>query len=152
MQLKSLPLFLVLVAALSACQKDAPAPAAAPADTGDTAAGAEAAAPVAEVVWDESAAPAAGTRIAINPDPVSFCDGARQAVDVEWDVTAAEPTHLQLWIEGASGQRKLWTATKTLAGSKRTGSWAAEGTKFIALDAKGKRVINSATVTAAACP
>ena len=148
MKLKSLPLFLVLVAALGACQKDAPAPA----DTGDTAAGAEAADPVAEVVWDESAAPVAGTRIAINPDPVSFCDGARQAVDVEWDVTAAEPTHLQLWIEGASGQRKLWTATRTLAGSKRTGAWTAEGTKFIALDAKGKRVINSATVTAAACP
>lgn len=158
MKLTPLPLVLILAAAVTvtACQKDAPTPAAAPADTGATAVEttetAAAVEPTPEEVWDDSAAPVADTRIAITPDPVSFCDGPRQAVEVEWDVTAAEPTHLQLWIEGASGQRKLWTATKTLAGSKRTGSWAAEGTKFIALDAKGKRVINSATVTAAACP
>lgn len=155
MKLKSLPLLLALAAAVTACQKDAPSPAAAPADAGTPAAEAEAAGavePVAEVAWDESAAPVAGTRIAISPDPVPFCDGPRQAVEVEWDVTAAEPAHLQLWIEEANGKRKLWAATKTLAGSKRTGAWAVDGMKFVALDASGKRVINSVAVTAADCP
>lgn len=152
MKLTSLPLVLVLVAAVTACQKDTPTPAIAPADTGATAPeAAEAADPVAEVVWDDSAAPVAGTRIAITPDPVSFCDAARQTVEVEWDLAAAEPKHLQLWIEGKSGNRKLWVETKTLAGTKRSGNWVTADTRFIALDAHGKRVLNSVTVQPAPC-
>ncbi|WP_132998975.1 hypothetical protein [Luteimonas arsenica] len=153
MKLTPLSLVLVLAATVTACQKDGPSAATAPADTGATAAeAAEVADPMAEVVWDDSAAPVAGTRVEINPDPTPFCEGSRQVVEVEWDVAAAEPVHLQLWVEGAPGRRKLWTATKALTDSKRTGPWATEGMRFIALDAKSKRVINSATVTAADCP
>lgn len=157
MNLKCLPLLLILAATVTACQKDAPSPAVAPADAGATVGAGEAEAveasnPAPEVVWDESAAPVAGTRIEIKPDPVSFCDGPRQVVDVEWDVAAAGLDHLQLWVEEAAGRRRLWANTKVMTDSKRTGPWAAKGMRFIALDAGTKRVINSATVTAADCP
>lgn len=157
---KLLPCLLVLAAAVTACQKDQP-PAAPAVDASTTAADGTAASEAAGTVdaapratgpaWDESTAPVAGTRIAISPDPVSFCEGPRQAVEVEWDVAAAAPAHVQLWIDDA-GQRKLWAATKSLAGSKRTGAWVAEGTRFVILDGKGNRVINATTVTAATCP
>lgn len=153
MNLKCLPLFLIIAATVTACQQDAPSPA--PADAGATAgagAAVDASNPTVGVVWDESTAPVAGTRIEIKPDPVSFCDGPRQTVDVEWDVAAAGLDHLQLWVEEAAGRRRLWANTKVMADSKRTGPWAAKGMKFIALDAGTKRVINSATVTAADCP
>lgn len=161
MTLKSLPCLLFIAAAVTACQKDPPpaapevgaTPTTAEVTADSQAAGTVDATPQAtDPAWDESAAPLAGTRIAVSPDPVSFCEGQRQAVEVEWDVAAAAPAHLQLWIEDASGQRKLWAATKSLAGSKRTGAWTAEGTRFIVLDGRGDRVINSTTVTAAPCP
>lgn len=152
MNSESLSCLLILAFAVTACQNDSPSSAvAASANEGSTNA-IGATADVAGPVWDESAAPIAGTRIVISPDPVSFCEGRRQEVEVEWDVTTAAPAHLQLWIENASGQRKLWAATKSLAGSKRTGAWTGEGTRFVILDGSGQRVINSTTVTAATCP
>ena len=156
MNLKCLPLLLILAATVTACQKDAPSPAAAPADAGATVGAGETEAieasdPAPEVVWDESAAPVAGTRIEIKPDPVSFCDAARQTVEVEWDVSAAEPKHLQLWIEDENGNRKLWVETKTLAGTKRSGNWVTADTRFTALDAHGKRVLTSVAVQSTPC-
>lgn len=155
MKLKSLPLLLVLAAAVTACQKEVPAPAAAPApmDAGTAGAGPTGTGNQVtdEVVWDESDAPVAGTRISISPDPVPFCDAAQQVVEVEWDLVAAESKYLQLWIEEKNGKRKLWVETKTLAGAKRTGNWATAGTRFVAVDPRDSRVLNSVTIQPAPC-
>lgn len=140
---------LLVLAVVSGCGGD-PAPSTPTAGTAASQPGdADVAAP--EEAWDESAAPAAGARMSITPDPVPFCDAKRQAVEVSWDVAAAAPKHLQLWIESQPGKRKLWVETKTLAGTKRTGPWVAEGARFVALDAHGRRVLAAVTVRAAPC-
>lgn len=120
------------------------APAAAPAEPARTA-------PAADEAWDDSRSPLAGTTLEITPNPASFCDGARQVVEVTWDMAAAEPMHLQLWAEDARGKRNLWVASKTMASTKRTGNWATEGLKFTAVDARGGIVLNTATIVAAPC-
>lgn len=143
----------VMLAACGGASDPAATSAPAGQDSATTAAGADQAAPLpAADEWDRSSSPVEGTSLEIVSNPISFCNGVRQVAEVRWDVGAAGATSLQLWIEGASGNRKLWVSTKAQAGSKQTGPWVAEGTSFVALDPNGNRVINSTTVVAANCP
>ena len=150
---KVLPFLLILAgAAVSGCrQADPPAVAVATSDASVEAPVEEASAP-AQDTWDASSSPFPGTRIEIRPSTVSFCDEKRTVVEVDWDMAAANPAQLQLWVEDAKGKRNLWVAAKAPASTKKTGNWATEGMKFTAVDAKANIVLNSATILAAHCP
>jgi hypothetical protein len=149
---KILPFGLILAgAAVCGCQQaDPPAAAVATSETSVEAVD-EARAPAQET-WDASSSPFPGTHIEIRPSTVSFCDEKRQVVEVDWDMAAANPAQLQLWVEDAKGKRNLWVAAKSPASTKKTGNWATEGMKFIAVDAKVNTVLNSATIPATSCP
>lgn len=101
--------------------------------------------------WDMSAVPIDGAMLEVSPNPVDFCADKTAAVDVEWDVTAANPTTMQIWIESESGSGKLWIAPSTRQGTKRTGRWITDGSRIIAVDAGTNRALNLVTISALEC-
>lgn len=105
----------------------------------------------AKPAWDTSAAPVAGTSVTLSPNPADLCTRSRTAVDVAWDVTAAGPATIQLWVVNGDGH-KLWAALKESSGSKRTGDWMRAGMAVAVVDPRTKTLINSATLEASACP
>lgn len=104
-----------------------------------------------EPQWDTSASPVAGAELSVSPDPADFCTDKLQVVEIRWDVVAANPSRLQIWVEDHQGKRKLWTAAKNYADVKATGKWARPGMKFIAVDPVQNRVLNSVTVQGGTC-
>lgn len=100
--------------------------------------------------WDTSSAPVPGTALTLAPNPLNLCTEKNASAEVVWDMTAANPKALQLWIR-SNGKSKLWAAVKIASGKKRTGKWLKAGTEIVAVDASSKKVINSVQATAAAC-
>lgn len=101
--------------------------------------------------WTVGDLPVTGAEITASPNPASFCDAETAPVEVRWDVVAANPTTLQLWLEDPSGARKLWIAPSGRQGTKMTGAWMREGSRIIAVDASTSRVLDIVRITAAPC-
>ena len=148
---RSILLGLALALAMTACGRDDTAPVVA---TPEPAAADEpaAAATPAGSPWDESQAPVTGTSITLSPSPADLCARATTAVDVSWDVAAASPSTIELWVRDGGQTQTLWAAVKDTAGSKRTGDWMKAGMQVVVVDPARKAVINTATVEAAPCP
>jgi hypothetical protein len=145
--------FLFTVLALTSCKKDdasappvAAEPAAAPAVLDGGAPKGGTASP-----WDASGAPVAGTTLTITPNVLDLCTEKAASANVTWDVAAANPKSLQLWVRNGK-KTTLWAAVKKSSGAKETGKWLKSGTEILFVDASRKVVINSAQVTAAPCP
>lgn len=105
-----------------------------------------------QLPWIIGQLPVEGAKLEVSPNPASFCAAERVAVEVRWDMSEANPTTLQLWLEGPAGDRKLWVAPSVRQGSKTTGAWMQEGSKVIAVDANTGVVLTIAPITAAPCP
>lgn len=101
--------------------------------------------------WDASQTPVAGATLTVTPNPVDFCTDKTQAVEVTWDVTSANPSALEIWLEDPRGERKLWVAPSVRSGIKTTGKWMQPNSKVIAVDAAGARILNTVTLAAADC-
>lgn len=102
--------------------------------------------------WDVSEAPVTGAVLEVTPNPGDYCTDKKQAVSVHWDMTAPNPSGLQLWLEDPSGARKLWAAPSVRSGTAETGKWLSPGAKVIAVDASRNRVLVSVTIAAKPCP
>jgi hypothetical protein len=142
-----LPLFtsLVLLGCDNSNRDSTPRTAAAPEPASETATAGE------KLPWIVGQLPVEGTELEVSPNPASLCSAERFAVEVRWDVSVANPTTLQLWLEGPTGDRKLWVAPSVRQGVKTTGSWMQEGSKVIAVDASTDIVLAIAPITAASC-
>lgn len=104
-----------------------------------------------EPAWDAAQAPVTGTTLTVSPNPADFCTDAMQVVQVQWDMTAANPTGLQIWIEDSKGNHKLWVAPSTRQGTKNTGPWISAGSRIVAVDSATNRVLNAVTIVGAPC-
>lgn len=132
---------------VTACSGGSPPPLPAPESAPVTASGPVA--PSAE--WDASGAPRAGTRISAKPNPVDFCSGELQVVEVEWDLAASGVRAPQIWVQEPNGKRQIWAALKEPTGSKKTGKWTRSGMRFIAIDGVTREVVNSLTIESQPC-
>jgi hypothetical protein len=95
--------------------------------------------------------PVSNTVLRVSPNPVDFCTEERRSVEVTWDMSAANPAALQIWLEEPRGQSKLWISTGHQIGKKKSGDWVVEGMKFIAVDATRGKVLDIAEVLAVEC-
>lgn len=100
--------------------------------------------------WNVADAPMAGTALTITPNPVDLCTEKLAVVDVAWDVSAAAPRYVQVWVVDKGGE-KLWLSTRETAGSRRTGRWVKSGVKFLAVDPSSRKLINTAEVGVLPC-
>lgn len=102
--------------------------------------------------WDRSAAPVPGAQLTISPNPANFCEDNTQVLEVSWNMEAAKPTRLHLWLENPNGKKKLWAVVRDQVGSRRTGDWMRAGTRVVAVDPGKNQVLNEVTVNSTQCP
>jgi hypothetical protein len=89
--------------------------------------------------------------MSITPDPLDFCQGSGLAqVTVDWDMGGVQLPHYTVQVDAPGVPRKVWVATAAPAGSKLSGEWVREGTRFSIVDGTGV-VIASRTVGSAPC-
>lgn len=155
MSKKNATLLLLATMVLASCSKndsatstpDAPPPA----SPTDTPASEAAKAKDAMPDWDATSNPVVGTTLTINPNPIDLCTDKTAEGEVTWDLRAAMPKSLQLWIR--NGEKvTLWAAVKNPSGTKMTGKWLKSGTEILAIDASTKKLLNSVQITATPCP
>ena len=142
-------LSLVLLSACSPSTEPAPA-ATAPADA--------ATAPTASAGTPATAEPASGTVIAeggmltVEPGIVDACSHPENVavVSVRWDATAAGTEGVQLFLQDAAGNKKLWSAAGA-KGSQDTGPWMADGSEVILVNAADSRELGRVKISFTPC-
>lgn len=140
---------LLAVFALASCKKDEPMAQSQPEPAAQEQPGPAATPAAPTSSWDTSN-PVAGTTLAIAPNPVDLCTEKQAVVEVSWDVSAAAPKYVQLWIND-NGKETLWASVKDQIGKKQTGKWAKAGLEFVVIDPVTKKAINSAKVESTPC-
>jgi hypothetical protein len=141
----SAPLVVGSLVLLSACGKtQEPVPAAATTaataqPTGDAATGTEQGDPLAVLT--------------INPNPIDLCGQEKKvaAVTVDWDLSRTKIRNYHVWVDSPTEPRKLWFSSYKPAGSKKTGDWVRNGTKFTITSPDG-RELTSVVTTTIPCP
>jgi len=101
-------------------------------------------------------APPAGdplASISAFPNPVDLCALEKKItrVDVSWDLSQTKVRNFSVWVEAPTQARKLWFSSFTPTGTKKTGNWVRNNTKFTITSSDG-RELTSTVVAAAPCP
>lgn len=91
--------------------------------------------------------------ISVSPNPVDLCALEKKItrVEVTWDVAQTNVRNFNVWVEAPTQPRKLWFSSFTPTGTKTTGNWVRNNTRFTIVSSDG-RELTSVVVTAAACP
>ncbi len=70
--------------------------------------------------------------ISVTPNPIDLCaqEDKITRVDVTWDLSQTKVRNFNIWVEAPTQARKLWFSSFTPKGTKKTGNWVRNKSKF----------------------